>query len=117
MERKKIPCPNCSKMVSSTNLKKHQKSKKCKNHNDKTDAQGIHPDTSPGNTKESQVASELPSKSNILKQINMKQEFDKMTEKINPKKEAEEKFECGACGKKFNERYGHCPHCGCEFDV
>jgi rRNA maturation endonuclease Nob1 len=56
--------------------------------------------------------------SNILKEINMKQEFENMSEKINPKvqKEEEKAYECGACGKKFNDKMGYCPACGVQFE-
>lgn len=55
----------------------------------------------------------------FLKEINLKGEFEKMAEKINPKKEdppKDPKYECGACGQKFNEKYSRCPHCGVEFE-
>jgi uncharacterized OB-fold protein len=47
----------------------------------------------------------------------MKPEFETMSEKINTKaeKKDEEKYECGSCGKKFNEKYAYCPHCSVEF--
>lgn len=50
----------------------------------------------------------------FFKEINLKGEFDKMAETINPKKE-EAKFKCGACSGEFNERHKRCPHCGVEF--
>ena len=25
------------------------------------------------------------------------------------------KYDCGVCGKKFNDLYKYCPHCGVEF--
>lgn len=54
----------------------------------------------------------------FLKQINLKGEFDKMADIINPKKDEskEPKFECGSCHNKFNEKYKKCPHCGVEFE-
>jgi hypothetical protein len=57
-------------------------------------------------------------KKQIITKIDLKGEFENMTEKINPKKDkvSEEKYECGACGGKFNEKYSRCPHCGCEFE-
>lgn len=54
----------------------------------------------------------------FLKEINLKGEFDKMADIINPKKEEpkEAKYECGSCHEKFNDKYKRCPHCGVEFE-
>ncbi|CAG0997134.1 hypothetical protein METP3_03038 [Methanosarcinales archaeon] len=54
----------------------------------------------------------------FFKEINLKGEFDKMAEVINPKKEEtkEAKYECGSCHQKFNDKYKRCPHCGVEFE-
>ena len=66
------------------------------------------------------VPSDVPSdtKTNsFLKEINTKGEFDKMGEKINPKKkEEEDQNECGGCGEKFSGKPKFCPHCGVEFE-
>lgn len=53
----------------------------------------------------------------FIKEINLKGEFDRMTETINPKKEEkkEPKYECGSCHGTFDEKYKRCPHCGAEF--
>ncbi len=53
----------------------------------------------------------------FIKEINLKGEFDRMTETINPKKEEkkETKYQCGACQGTFDEKYKRCPHCGAEF--
>ncbi len=54
---------------------------------------------------------------NILKEINLKGEFETMTEKINPKttKTEEKAYECASCGYKFDEKVKYCPSCGVEF--
>ncbi len=53
----------------------------------------------------------------FIKEINLKGEFDKMTETVNPKKpeNTEPKYECGSCHGTFNEKHKRCPHCGAEF--
>lgn len=100
---------------------------KLKRNNDKTERGEVHvPVTSPlleKNAKEGAVgvSSVLPatqSKSNILKEINMKGEFDKMTTEINPpkKKNEEPNYVCGQCKGTFDVKTKYCPHCGVCFE-
>lgn len=53
----------------------------------------------------------------VLKEINLLEEYNRMTETVNPKKDEkkEPKYKCGACSETFDEKYKRCPHCGVEF--
>ena len=116
VERKRIKCSKCGKEISSTNITKHQKSNKCRNY--KTNPTGsIMPVTSPQDVVNPEAG--LESKSSKLININLKGEYDKMTETLNPKKTKndgkEKKYECGACGCQFNNlNDGKCPDCGVQ---
>jgi hypothetical protein len=106
MEKSKEKCPECGKKYKF--LKKHMK----RAHSTKDI-----PGKSPGKVQEIS--------NNFFKEINLKGEFDKMTDKINPKKKEEKKgemkYHCneeqGGCGMEFNIfGEGHtCPGCGVEF--
>ncbi len=54
----------------------------------------------------------------FIKEINLKGEFDRMTETLNPKKPPEQKpdIKCGACGEMLEKKTKHCPYCGVEFE-
>ena len=111
-----VVCNVCGKIVATGGLPRHQKTKKCKkckNHNDKNDA-----GKSPYNPTSLRDLPPFPGAASlILTKINLRKEFENMTEKIIPKtvKETEAKYECGACGEKFNEKRKFCPGCGVEF--
>ena len=58
-----------------------------------------------------------PPGQSFIKEIDLQEEYRNMAEKVDPKKpaEGEPKYECSACGEKFNEKKKHCPGCGVEF--
>jgi len=59
-----------------------------------------------------------PQGQSVLKEINLLEEYTKMTEIIDPKKDkktTEPNYKCGGCGGTFDEKYKRCPHCGAEF--
>lgn len=107
-------------MVSSTNLKKHQRTKKCQTGIHGLEKHHIHktvgkPPKSPTEAGVGLPASPAESKSKNLTEINLKGEYDKMTETLNPKKKnsKEKKYQCGSCGATFdNLNEGKCPDCG-----
>lgn len=63
------------------------------------------------------TVSNNPIQKNIVKTINLKGEFDKMTEIVNPKesKKDEPKYECRVCHFQYNDKAKYCPGCGVEF--
>lgn len=68
------------------------------------------------NSGENEQSSTSKSTAKII-EINLKPEFDKLTETINPKnKEGEKKYDCGKCAGEFTDKQKFCPHCGCEFE-
>ncbi len=107
MGKSKEKCPHCGKNLKF--LKKHIK---------KVHSSMEIPGKIPGKFQEnSRENSRKDPKTSFLKEINLKGEFDRMTETINPKKEEKKdpKYQCGACGGTFDEKYKRCPHCGAEF--
>jgi rubrerythrin len=101
MENSKEKCPECGKKLKF--LKKH-----IKRAHSAVDKSRIIPE------KVQEISS-----SNFLKEISLKEEYNKMVETINPKKpddSKEPKFKCGSCGGSFSERIKRCPHCGVEFE-
>lgn len=58
-----------------------------------------------------------PNGQSVLKEISLLEEYNKMTETINPKKDEKKEpaYKCGGCGGTFDEKYKRCPHCGTEF--
>jgi rubrerythrin len=105
----------CGKNPDRRGIKKGQKH--LKNRDDKTSAAGTMPVTSPQGQPIPAVA--LVSKSKSLSEINLKGEYNKMTETLNPKKEKKDgddmNYKCGACGCTFNNlKDGKCPDCGAQ---
>jgi rubrerythrin len=101
MVKPKEQCPECGKKYKF--LKKHMK----RSHSLLVESQKI-----PEKVQEI-------SSSKFLKEISLKEEYDKMEEVINPKKSKEEDsktYKCGSCGGSFKERIKRCPHCGVEFE-
>jgi rRNA maturation endonuclease Nob1 len=107
MEKPKENCPQCGKKVKF--LKKHIK---------RAHPSGENPGKIPGNFQE--ISRENPRekpKNSFLKEIDLQEEYRNMAEKVDLKKppETEPKYECPACGEKFNEKKRFCPGCGVEF--
>jgi DNA-directed RNA polymerase subunit RPC12/RpoP len=101
MEKSKEKCPECGKKLKF--LKKHIK----RAHSTLAESKKI-------SGKVQEISS-----SNFLKEISLKEEYDKMEETINPKKTKEEEtktYKCGSCGGSFKEKIKRCPHCGVEFE-
>lgn len=55
---------------------------------------------------------------NIIKEINLKPEFDNMGEKVlNPKKDKDENtYKCGRCNAELSGKVKYCHECGAEFE-
>jgi hypothetical protein len=48
-------------------------------------------------------------------EIDLNEEYDMVTKKIEPKKDEEQiDYQCGACNGKFDTLLKYCPHCGTE---
>ena len=118
--KERVTCPVCQKNVSRGGLEDHKKTLKCRGlprkGNYKTSVHktaGRKSVTSPTAVKVAAVPA-VSSKSNSLTEINLKQEYDKMVEILNPKKKSgkEKKYQCGSCGATFdNLNDGKCPDC------
>lgn len=55
----------------------------------------------------------------FIQEIDLTGEFNNMAEKLNKKSsdsDKEQKYECGSCNNKFNEKQKYCPYCGVEFE-
>lgn len=95
-----------------------RKKREAKQHaNDKTGSGRTQLPTSPPGIAPQAV--EPVSSNQKLTEINLKGEYDKMTEVLNPKKEKkdgkEKKYQCSECGATFdNLREGKCPDCGVQ---
>jgi len=63
---------------------------------------------------ETPLTTPLAHNTSIVKRINLKSEYDKMTEVINPKQK-EKKYRCGSCGHEFDEKVNFCAKCGIAF--
>lgn len=123
--REKVPCPDCGSMIARSAMSAHKKTVKCKklsqkkrdqqNTNDKT---GKLEGSQTGGVTSPPVIPESITDNKIVQEFNFNTEFDKMVEKINPKKKqgTDDKYECGGCGRTFNH-FGEgntCPMCGVE---
>ncbi len=58
----------------------------------------------------------VQSNKSFLKEIDLQEEYRNMGEIVNLKKNVEPKYECPACGEKFNDKKRFCPGCGAEFE-
>lgn len=58
-----------------------------------------------------------PKKNEIVKEVDLKQEYERMKEEIEPKKQEQEKdlVQCGSCGAAV-KRGKYCSACGCEWE-
>lgn len=115
--KEKIECSHCHKMVSARNITTHQKTKRCKNYNDKTTGKNNVTITSPAAGSVFPAAPVESSHSKILTEINLNKEFEKMSVKFESKQEDKEKkykYKCGECGEYFNlpAAGDKCPFCG-----